>query len=202
MGKLDEKKKQKREALLNAAFSLFTTKGIQETSISDIVREAGMAKGTFYLYFKDKYDLRDKLIVHEASGLFRKAWEQMAGRQLPELEDKVIFLADFIVNHFQKNPIVLRFISRNLSWGVFRHMLVSEAEDSGGYRFYDVYRALLEESGRTFRNPDLMLYMIVELINATCHNVILMEEPVSLEVLKPELYGVVRDIIRRMEVSE
>ena len=197
MGKLDEKKKQKREALLNAAFSLFTTKGIQETSISDIVREAGMAKGTFYLYFKDKYDLRDKLIVHEASGLFRKAWEQMAGRQLPELEDKVIFLADFIVN-----PIVLRFISRNLSWGVFRHMLVSEAEDSGGYRFYDVYRALLEESGRTFRNPDLMLYMIVELINATCHNVILMEEPVSLEVLKPELYGVVRDIIRRMEVSE
>ena len=103
MGKLDEKKKQKREALLNAAFSLFTTKGIQETSISDIVREAGMAKGTFYLYFKDKYDLRDKLIVHEASGLFRKAWEQMAGRQLPELEDKVIFLADFIVNHFQKN---------------------------------------------------------------------------------------------------
>ncbi|MCH5265980.1 MAG: TetR/AcrR family transcriptional regulator [Lachnospiraceae bacterium] len=199
MGKLEEKKKQKKEALLQAAFSLFTTKGIEDTSISEIVREAGMAKGTFYLYFKDKYDLRDKLIVHKATGLFRQAVEQMMLEKLPELEDKVIFLADFIINHFHKNPIVLRFIARNLSWGVFQHMLVSETEDSSGYRFYDAYGALLKESGRSFRNPDLMLYMIVELINSTCHNVILMEEPVTLDVLKPELYGVIRDIIRRME---
>ena len=47
--KLEEKKKQKREALLMAAFSLFTSKGINETSISDIASQANMAKGTFYL---------------------------------------------------------------------------------------------------------------------------------------------------------
>ena len=38
----------------------FTSKGIQKTSISDIVEDAGVAKGTFYLYFKDKYDIRNK----------------------------------------------------------------------------------------------------------------------------------------------
>ena len=46
MGKLDEKKKQKRDSLLAAAFALFTEKGINDTSISDIANEAKMAKGT------------------------------------------------------------------------------------------------------------------------------------------------------------
>ena len=52
MGKLDDKKKQKRDSLLMAAFTLFTQKGINDTSISDIAKKANMAKGTFYLYFK------------------------------------------------------------------------------------------------------------------------------------------------------
>ena len=60
MGKLDDKKKQKRDSLLMAAFALFTQKGINDTSISDIAKKANMAKGTFYLYFKDKFDKQRK----------------------------------------------------------------------------------------------------------------------------------------------
>ena len=67
MGKVERKKKEKKDALLNTAFELFTTKGIHKTSIADIVEKAGVAKGTFYLYFSDKYDIRNKLISHKAS---------------------------------------------------------------------------------------------------------------------------------------
>ena len=56
MGKAEENKLRKRESLLDTAFKLFTEKGIHNTSIADIVEQAGVAKGTFYLYFKDKYD--------------------------------------------------------------------------------------------------------------------------------------------------
>ena len=70
MGKLDDKKKQKRDSLLMAAFALFTQKGINDTSISDIAKKANMAKGTFYLYFKDKFDIRDKLIADKARQVF------------------------------------------------------------------------------------------------------------------------------------
>ena len=52
MSKIDQKKREKKEALLLSAFELFTEKGIQNTSISEIVKRAKMAKGTFYLYFK------------------------------------------------------------------------------------------------------------------------------------------------------
>ena len=42
---------------MDAGYDLFITKGINNTVIDDIVKKAGVAKGTFYLYFKDKYDL-------------------------------------------------------------------------------------------------------------------------------------------------
>ena len=57
MGKLELNKKRKKSALYNTAFELFTTKGLAKTTISDIVENAGVAKGTFYLYFKDKYEI-------------------------------------------------------------------------------------------------------------------------------------------------
>ena len=55
-----------------------------KTSISDIVNEAGVAKGTFYLYFKDKYDLRDKLIAFKASQLFDDAHKALDAAVIPD----------------------------------------------------------------------------------------------------------------------
>ena len=53
----DSMKKEKTEGndkesrLLNTAFKLFTEKGMKDTSIQDIVDNANVAIGTFYLYF-------------------------------------------------------------------------------------------------------------------------------------------------------
>ena len=57
-------KEGKQNRLLNTAFKLFTEKGTKDTSIQEIVDNASVAKGTFYLYFKDKYEIRDILIVN------------------------------------------------------------------------------------------------------------------------------------------
>ncbi|MCR5691484.1 MAG: TetR/AcrR family transcriptional regulator [Eubacterium sp.] len=198
--KLTEKKRLKREALFETAFDLFVTKGITETSISEIAAKANVAKGTFYLYFKDKYDLRDKLIAERAGELFDLATEALNKQVLPTLEEKVLFIVHSVIDSLNSNKILLRFISKNLSWGVFHDMLVTGGISEQDFTFYDAYKALLEESGRKFRNPDLMLYMIVELVNATCHNVILFQEPVTLEELKPELDGMICDILRRQEI--
>ena len=65
MGKVETNKKQKNTTLLQTSFELFTEKGFTKTTISDIVNRAGLAKGTFYLYFKDKYDLRDRLVTYK-----------------------------------------------------------------------------------------------------------------------------------------
>lgn len=44
----------KKEKIIHAAVSVFKEKGIEKTKISDIVKQAGIAQGTFYLYFPSK----------------------------------------------------------------------------------------------------------------------------------------------------
>lgn len=44
----------KREDIIEAAIDLFTEKGLEKTKIADIVKQANIAQGTFYLYFPSK----------------------------------------------------------------------------------------------------------------------------------------------------
>ncbi|MFS0781068.1 TetR family transcriptional regulator [Bacillus sp. 1P06AnD] len=48
------KKAEKYQLILSAAIKVISEKGIEKTSISDIVKESGVAQGTFYLYFASK----------------------------------------------------------------------------------------------------------------------------------------------------
>ena len=70
MKKVEQNKMLKKEALLESAYELFTTLGFHKTSISDIASGAGVAKGTFYLYFRDKSAIRNELIAQKSSRLF------------------------------------------------------------------------------------------------------------------------------------
>ena len=51
-----------RERLLTAATKVFAAKGYAATRVSDIVQEAGVAQGTFYLYFRSKQAIFEELI--------------------------------------------------------------------------------------------------------------------------------------------
>jgi AcrR family transcriptional regulator len=51
---MKSKSADKRLAILQAAFAVVTEKGYFETKVDDVARRAGVAKGTVYLYFKDK----------------------------------------------------------------------------------------------------------------------------------------------------
>lgn len=198
MGKIDKNKQQKRTSLLETAFSLFTSRGIHNTSISDIVESAGVAKGTFYLYFKDKYDIRNKLIAHKASEVFRKADEALQEKDFSKLaehivyEEKVIFLADNIINQFVADKTLLRFISKKLDWGMFKNVLTG----NDGMDCYDIYDAVFGKDNDKYENPEIMVYMIIELVSSACYSAILVEEPVPIEELKPYIFRTIRQIMQ------
>lgn len=200
MGKIDKNKQQKRTSLLETAFRLFTSRGIHNTSISDIVESAGVAKGTFYLYFKDKYDIRNKLIAHKASEVFRRADEALQKQNFSKFEadavyeEKVVFLADNIINQFVEDKTLLRFISKKLDWGMFKNVFTSTGMD--GVDGYDIYDAVFQGDKDTYENPEIMVYMIIELVSATCYNAVLVGEPVSIETLKPYIFRTVRQIMQ------
>lgn len=199
MGKIDLNKKKKREALLNTAFELFTTRGINQTTINNIVESAGVAKGTFYLYFKDKYDIRNKLIAHKAKRVFSTAYEALSKTQLTEFEDRIIFLVDNIIEQFNADKSLLNFISKNLSWGIFKNELTSSDDDSFDLDFNDIY-TIFENSTKTYKNPEILLFMIVEFVSSTCYSSILYNEPVNIGELKPYLFDAIRQLIKSQEL--
>lgn len=53
----------RKNELLDAAEHLFTTKGYDKTSISDIVKYVNVAKGTFYYYFESKDEILDEVLL-------------------------------------------------------------------------------------------------------------------------------------------
>lgn len=194
MGKVEENKQQKEDALFESAYDLFMTKGIAKTSIHDIVQNAGVAKGTFYLYFKDKYEIRDRLIAKTAGRLFHSANRELEKSQIPQFEDKIIFIVDYVLDEMQKNKAVLQFVSKNLSWGIFRQAIESKEENTG---VKELFYKLLEESPEVkLQAPETMLFLIIELASSTSYSTILENDPISYEELKPYLNASIRAIIR------
>ena len=162
MGKLESNKKKKEDALYNTAFELFTTKGTNKTTISDIVEKAGVAKGTFYLYFKDKYDIRNKLASSKTQDLFFAAYLAVRQNQITGFPAQLHFMIDHILNALKNDSQLLIFVSKNLSWNVFQAALEQKMPDRD-VRFYDKYLQLIEEGHQAYEHPDLLLFSVIEL---------------------------------------
>lgn len=193
MGKLELNKKQKKEALFQTAFHLFTEKGFAKTTISEIANNAGLGKGTFYLYFHDKYDLRNKLIIHKAAQLFEDAYRELQFEQITGFEEQVIWIMDYFIDRFRQEHALLRFIAKNLSWGIFKSTLEQNAPEES-VKLYEFYLDMMKKSNITCEEPELMLFTFIELVSSTCYNCILFEQPVSIDKYLPYLHKCIHQI--------
>ena len=199
MSKIDHKKKMKREALLDTAFELFTKQGIHKTSISDIVQRAGVAKGTFYLYFKDKYDIHNRLIAGKAASIFREATADLERHpEITSVEDKIIFVTNYVIDLFEKDRSLLTFISKNLSWAIFKNVLINSREETD-IDFHEVFIRLFDDSDIVYQNPEVLIFMIIEFVSATVYSSILYEEPLPMPEFRPYLNTAIRQIMKGQE---
>lgn len=187
----------KESRLLDTAYKLFTEKGVKDTSIQEIVDNADVGKGTFYLYFKDKYEIRDILIAKKSHKLFNDALQALRKNYISNLSDQVIFIINYVIDELKKNQILLKFISKNLSLGIYNKTVQkiyenSEKEENG---IYKLFLKGIEENNIKLKNPDVTLYMIIELVSSTCFNSILYNEPLPIDEYKPYLYNTIRKLL-------
>jgi TetR/AcrR family fatty acid metabolism transcriptional regulator len=109
---VNHEKNDKHEQILRAAIKTFARKGFYNTRISDIAKEANVADGTIYLYFKNK----DNLLV----SLFEESMNQiiqMVEEKLANVDDPIEKLRTFIRFHFeliQKDKFLSEVISVEL----------------------------------------------------------------------------------------
>lgn len=191
-------KDNKEERLLDEGFKLFTTKGLKNTSIQDIVNKANVAKGTFYLYFKDKYELHDILIMKKSKKLFNDALNSLNKNKVTDFVDQIIYIVDYVIDELVKDPILIQFIAKDLAWGVFNKTILElysreETEEDG---LVSLFLTGVEENNIKLDNPQVSLFMIIELVSSTCFTSILYSEPLPIKEYKPFLHKEIKKILQ------
>lgn len=192
--KVENNKNEKLNKLLDTAFQLFTDKGIKHTSIQDIVDNAGVAKGTFYLYFKDKYEIQDHLLARTSYRLFHKALTASENENMLRLDDKIIFIINYIIDALINNPLLINFIQKNLSLGLYSEK-ISLLMDDQELGLKELFLSEVKQRNLDLPHPEVTLFMIIELVGSTVFSSIVKNEPIPILEYKPILYKTIKMMI-------
>jgi len=106
-------RKNKRDVIFLKAEELFQRYGYKKVSVDDIVAKAGVAKGTFYLYFKSKDELYNQIILsyyEEAKKLTEEVIKKDVSGDI-----KLLFYKDFMYGffYFKDNKILKELMVEN-----------------------------------------------------------------------------------------
>lgn len=193
--KIEEKKSEKEKNIIEASYCLFIDKGINNTSIQDIVDKAGIAKGTFYLYFKDKYQLQERVITEKSHQLFNSAIAEVEKNKIEKFEEQIIFIIDHVIDMLISKPKLISLISKDLSLGVYSDSF-NKIVDRDEIGVYDDFISKAEKSNIKLKNPEVTFFMIIELVSSTCFSSILHNQPLPIKEFKPYLYDAIRALLK------
>lgn len=93
---LRDRERNKHEQIIEAAVKVFAKKGFYNAKVSEIAREANVADGTIYLYFKNKDDILISLFEERMENLIRRMQEELSKVDHP-LEKIRVFVATHLL---------------------------------------------------------------------------------------------------------
>jgi len=101
MEEKDIRKNEKYKKILEAAIKIFSKYGYHKSTVSQIAKEAGVADGTIYLYFKNKDDILRSFFNYKTKEVFSKFKEEV--RQGKNALDKLRRLITYHLKAFESN---------------------------------------------------------------------------------------------------
>lgn len=137
----NDEKRERREAILDAAEELLTRDDFHDISIARIARKAGLGKGTIFLYFKTKEELFLQL-----QGREYKSWFEDINKRLYTLvqQKKKCGIDEFVENIMaavgnhslmtRLTPILHIILERNIDYKTaleFKRFLLNEIHATG-----------------------------------------------------------------------
>ncbi len=192
MDKITKKKNEKYTKILDTALGLFEKNGTHLVSIDEIVKGAGVAKGTFYLYFKDRYDLISTLIIEKASKYMSLLSDEYKPRDFGDVSTSVRHYIEYISDFLQKNKTLCILIEKNLNTCV---NAVAQTKEGPIKELYEKIFSELINCGVAEAEARAKLYLYIELIVSSCCNAIIKETPYTIEELKPHLCQIIESSI-------
>jgi AcrR family transcriptional regulator len=140
-----ERKEQKRRLIMKAALKIFSRKGYSPTALDEIAQEAGIAKGTLYLYFKDKEDLICSTLMFVLDDLKHRMLQDIPQdlSSVETLKRIALFMFQYFAENDDFHNIYLTILNYNLVsnyTSLFERMLARKRE------LYDWEYQLVEDA--------------------------------------------------------
>jgi TetR/AcrR family fatty acid metabolism transcriptional regulator len=98
----------KRRVILDAAIRVFAREGFHRCRVSDIAREANVAYGLVYHYFRSKDEVLNTIFSERWSLLLETIAE--VEKQEAPVREKLYAIASFIIDSYQHNPDLMKVI--------------------------------------------------------------------------------------------
>src|SRR5210317_1485206 len=96
-----KEKNDKYNRILEAAVRVFATRGFYQSTVAQIAKEAGVADGTIYLYFKNKDDILVQFFNYKTKQVFDSFRTEVA--RADSSLDKLRYLIHRHLKEFQRN---------------------------------------------------------------------------------------------------
>jgi AcrR family transcriptional regulator len=154
--------------ILDTAESLFYSKGYDETAVSDIVKEIGVAQGTFYNYFQSKEAVLEAIVNRHFSKVFNKIEDIVNSDRTPP--NKFELLVYSLFNSLRKGDgWLLDFLYDN------KHLhIVDKFIRQADITFAPLIKRVIEEGNQQgyFKatHPDEVLDFINAVFSCICHS--------------------------------
>ena len=185
-GLITQKKEEKRKKILDSAYELFTNIGVSNTSISMICEKAGIAKGTFYLYFTDKEDVLRNLVRRVSFDILKAAHEESL-KQKDDFIDSVICMANYLIELFKNDRDALLVIKKDFIWPISEEEF-NTTNDPTMSKIRDAINKYSKEINMSEHKVLLRLYALLSMLCSVCYSSIIDGFPSDIDSLKDDIF--------------
>jgi AcrR family transcriptional regulator len=195
-------KAERRQQILNHARDVFAKRGYYAAKIDDIVTAAGIARGTFYLYFEDKRAIFEEIVDRVFTRLGMTILRvdpadpsRDVGAQILENIRRIVALL------LDDKPTTKIMLSDAVG--------IDAAFDRKLLSFYDEVATLLEQALRDGQalgvvapgDPRTFAYLTLGALKELLYQVVMREWDISEEKIADEIFGFLRRGYLRLETA-
>lgn len=184
------KKQEKRKALMDAAYALFMKKGVARTSIAEICKEAGIAKGTFYLYFKDKDDILRALTKRISGSILQRAYDKVPDDS-PSFVESAIVMADYLMDLFDQDPDLVHLLRKDFVFPITEEEFMHTSDPTMAAIRKDI-GTFSKQCGLTSHQIVIRLYSLLSMICAVSYSCVEDHFPDDLSSMKEDIFAMIR----------
>lgn len=188
----EEEKQERREMILEAAKKRFQRFGYSKTTMDEIAGDAGISKGTIYLYFENKEDIFNELLAREALEMERYLYRKVKdeGSVLKQLE--MIFSG--ALEYLEHHPFLDSILSRDVdivSPRILKHVFTVEERYVSVIE--DYMRRGIDKGELEPFNPYITAYILYKIFEAFSYASTLKEKDFN----KEDTLEIVRHLITK-----